>query len=60
MGLVRRRLTLLRQKMWPRRDILVNLMNKEWRKFIKGVRVAYFRDVYDHVVCCLFSFTDEC
>eukprot|EP00474_Spongospora_subterranea_P010559 CRZ11017.1 hypothetical protein [Spongospora subterranea] len=50
MGVVRRRLTVLRQGLWSRRDIITQLMSRERRSFLSGVRVAYFRDVLDHVL----------
>ncbi|CEP02446.1 Phytochrome chromophore attachment site domain-containing protein [Plasmodiophora brassicae] len=50
MGMFRRRLTVLRQSLWSRRDLILNLMSREWRPFLKGFRMAYFRDVHDHVL----------
>eukprot|EP00475_Leptophrys_vorax_P029095 TRINITY_DN4246_c0_g2_i2.p1 TRINITY_DN4246_c0_g2~~TRINITY_DN4246_c0_g2_i2.p1 ORF type:complete len:616 (+),score=145.60 TRINITY_DN4246_c0_g2_i2:20-1867(+) len=40
-----------RQWLWPKRDILLNLVQREYvSSFRRELTVAYFRDVYDHVV----------
>ena len=53
MGLTRRRLSFLRQRLWSKRDILMSLIGKDWQLFLAGVQIPYLRDVYDHVVTCL-------
>lgn len=53
MGLTRRRLLFLRQRLWSKRDILMSLIGKDWQLFLSGVQVPYMRDVYDHVVTML-------
>jgi Mg2+ and Co2+ transporter CorA len=40
-----------RQWLWPKRDILLNVVQREYvTSFRRELTVAYFRDVYDHVV----------
>jgi Mg2+ and Co2+ transporter CorA len=40
-----------RQWLWPKRDILLNLVEREYVSSVKReLSIAYFRDVYDHVV----------
>ena len=53
MGLTRRRLSFLRQRLWSKRDILMSLIGKDWQLFLAGVQIPYLRDVYDHVVTML-------
>ena len=53
MGLTRRRLLYLRQRLWNKRDILQSLIGRDWQLILSGVQVAYMRDVYDHVVTML-------
>lgn len=53
MGLTRRRLHALRQRLWAKRDILMSLIGKDWQHFLSGVQLPYLRDVYDHVVTML-------
>eukprot|EP00455_Lapot_gusevi_P002908 TRINITY_DN11201_c0_g1_i1.p1 TRINITY_DN11201_c0_g1~~TRINITY_DN11201_c0_g1_i1.p1 ORF type:complete len:315 (+),score=23.49 TRINITY_DN11201_c0_g1_i1:65-946(+) len=49
-----RRMAVLRQNLWPKRDILINMIDKHWRKhFLKELRIPYLRDVFDHVVVML-------
>ena len=55
MGLTRRRLSFLRQRLWSKRDILMSLIGKDWQLFLAGVQIPYLRDVYDHVVTMLHS-----
>ena len=55
MGLTRRRLSFLRQRLWSKRDILMSLIGKDWQLFLAGVQIPYLRDVYDHVVTMLVS-----
>jgi magnesium transporter len=50
MGVARRRLSHMRQRLWSKRDILVSLVSKDWETFLSGVQIPYLRDVYDHVV----------
>ena len=49
MNLMGRRLAFLRQRMWSKRDILMSLIEKDWAIFLRGVKIPYLRDVYDHV-----------
>ena len=49
MNLMGRRLAFLRQRMWSKRDILMSLIEKDWAVFLRGVKIPYLRDVYDHV-----------
>lgn len=55
MGLTRRRLLYLRQRLWSKRDILMSLIGKDWQLFLNGqyIQVPYMRDVFDHVVTML-------
>lgn len=53
MGMTRRRLSFLRQRLWSKRDILMSLIGKDWALFLAGVQIPYLRDVYDHVVTML-------
>ena len=55
MGLTRRRLSFLRQRLWSKRDILMSLIGKDWQLFLAGVQIPYLRDVYDHVVTMLHA-----
>ena len=57
MGLTRRRLSFLRQRLWSKRDILMSLIGKDWQLFLAGVQIPYLRDVYDHVVTMLVRHT---
>ena len=53
MGMTRRRLSFLRQRLWSKRDILMSLIGTDWNMFLAGVQIPYLRDVYDHVVTML-------
>eukprot|EP00475_Leptophrys_vorax_P040127 TRINITY_DN7399_c0_g1_i1.p1 TRINITY_DN7399_c0_g1~~TRINITY_DN7399_c0_g1_i1.p1 ORF type:complete len:629 (+),score=139.20 TRINITY_DN7399_c0_g1_i1:1610-3496(+) len=50
-GLTKRRLTRFRQLLWPKRDIILSLVQREYLDTLRSkINVAYFRDVYDHLV----------
>jgi len=49
----RKQLLFLRQRLWPKRDILTSLINKDGTPFLSGLQLPYLRDVYDHVVTML-------
>jgi magnesium transporter len=54
MGNARQNNIRYRQTLWPKRDILNNLVEREYVSTLKrDLTVAYFRDVYDHVVVML-------
>jgi len=54
MGMTRRRLSFLRQRLWSKRDILMSLIGKDWQVFANiNLQIPYLRDVYDHVVTLL-------
>lgn len=47
----RRSIVRYRQLLWPKRDILLNIVQKDFVTILKtSINIAYFRDVYDHVV----------
>jgi Mg2+ and Co2+ transporter CorA len=50
-GLTKRRLARFRQLLWPKRDIVLSLVQREYLDTLRSkINVAYFRDVYDHLV----------
>jgi Mg2+ and Co2+ transporter CorA len=50
-GIAKRRIVRFRQLLWPKKDILMSLVQKENFDFLRSqINVAYFRDVYDHLV----------
>eukprot|EP00455_Lapot_gusevi_P021612 TRINITY_DN2264_c0_g1_i4.p1 TRINITY_DN2264_c0_g1~~TRINITY_DN2264_c0_g1_i4.p1 ORF type:complete len:196 (+),score=43.96 TRINITY_DN2264_c0_g1_i4:94-681(+) len=52
--LASRRLIELRQTLWPKRDVIMALIDRQWRKqFLTDIRIPYLRDVLDHVVVML-------
>ena len=53
MGVTRRRLAFLRQRLWAKRDMLISLIGRDWQSFLTGIQLPYLRDVYDHVVTML-------
>lgn len=56
-GVNRKKNIKYRQMLWPKRDILFNLVHREYvNSMRREMTVAYFRDVYDHVVSNFFSF----
>jgi magnesium transporter len=46
----RKKLLSLRQRVWPKRDILTTLINKDGAAFLSGVQMPYLRDVHDHLL----------
>lgn len=53
MGMARRKLSSFRQQIWPKRDILQSLVDVDNVEFLRVSHVAYFRDIYDHVLVML-------
>lgn len=51
-GIARRKIVRLRQLLWPKRDVLMTFVQKEdlTVNLHHQLNVAYFRDVYDHLV----------
>lgn len=51
---LKRELSLLRQVIWPLRDI-VNQLSRSENTFIKKSNIPYYRDLYDHIMQVLDS-----
>lgn len=53
MSMARRKLSNFTQQLWPKRDILQSLVNAENIDFLTASHLAYFRDIYDHILVML-------
>jgi len=51
---LRQEVVLLRRTIWPMREVLATILNRESEKIEEGT-IKYFRDIYDHLVHILES-----
>ncbi|MES1918820.1 CorA metal ion transporter [Bonamia ostreae] len=45
----RRNITMLRQRLWPKQNMLSNMISKTYRNFLRDVSLPYFRDCQEHI-----------